>query len=104
MGHQALGYARALATVAENVASLEAALTAAFQDHPDAPILVSFPGLGPVLGARILGEIDVATARGLNAYAGTAPVTRASGTKVHIGLRAVRTSDSTTQPICGRCR
>ena len=109
MGHQALGYARALATVAENVASLEAALTAAFQDHPDAPILVSFPGLGPVLGARILGEIGddrerFATARGLNAYAGTAPVTRASGTKVHIGLRAVRTSDSTTQPIYGRCR
>lgn len=95
MGHQALGYARALATVAENVASLEAALTAAFQDHPDAPILVSFPGLGPVLGARILGEIGddrerFATARGLKAYAGTAPVTRASGTKVHIGLRAVR--------------
>ena len=109
LGHQALGYARALATVAENVASLEAALTAAFQDHPDAPILVSFPGLGPVLGARILGEIGddrerFATARGLNAYAGTTPVTRASGTKVHIGLRAVRTSDSTTQPICGRCR
>jgi hypothetical protein len=52
MGHQALGYARALATVAENIASLEAALTAAFQDHPDAPILVRFPGLGPVLGAH----------------------------------------------------
>ena len=95
MGHQALGYARALATVAENVASLEAALTEAFQDHPDAPILVSFPGIGPVLGARILAEIgdDRArfdTARGLKAFAGTAPVTRASGTKMHIGLRVVR--------------
>jgi transposase len=74
---------------------LEAALTAAFQDHPDAPILVSFPGLGPVLGARLLGEIGddrtrFATARGLKAYAGTAPTTRASGTKTYIGLRRVR--------------
>lgn len=95
MGQQALAYAKALVTVAENIASLEAALTAAFQDHPDAPILISFPGLGPVLGARILGEIGddpecFETARGLKAYAGTAPVTRASGTKMHIGLRVVR--------------
>jgi transposase len=95
MGHQALGYARALAAVAENVASLEAAMTEAFQNHPDAAILASFPGIGPVLGARILGEIGddrvrFTTARGLKAYAGTAPVTRASGTKRHIGLRVVR--------------
>jgi transposase len=95
MGQQALAYAKSLATVAENVASLEAALTAAFQHHPDAPILVSFPGLGPVLGARLLGEIGddrtrFATARGLKAYAGTAPLTRASGTKTYIGLRRVR--------------
>ncbi|TPG36469.1 IS110 family transposase [Mycolicibacterium hodleri] len=95
MGQQAHTYAKSLATVAENVATLEASLTAAFAHHPDAPILVSFPGLGAVLGARLLGEIGddrtrFATARGLKAYAGTAPVTRASGTKTYIGLRRVR--------------
>jgi transposase len=44
------------------------------------------PGLGTVLGARMLGEVGddrerFTDARGLEAFAGTAPVTRASGTK-----------------------
>jgi hypothetical protein len=48
-----------------------------------------------VLGARILGEIGddstrLATARGLKAFAGTAPVTRASGTKTVVTRRVVR--------------
>ena len=95
MGRQAHAYARALTATAENVKSLEAALTSAFEEHPDAPILTSFPGLGVVLGARILGEIGddrtrFATARGLKAYAGTAPVTRASGTRSSTRLRIVR--------------
>ena len=44
MGRQALCYARSLAAVAENVAALEADLTTAFEDHPDAVIIKSFPG------------------------------------------------------------
>jgi transposase len=56
MGQQALGYARALTAAAETITSLEAALTASFHSHPDAVILSSFPGVGAVLGARILGE------------------------------------------------
>jgi transposase len=95
MGRQAQAYARALTAAAENVDSLGKALTVEFGDHPDAPILMSFPGLGTVLGARILGEIGddrerFATARGLKSYAGTAPVTRASGTKTSVSLRIVR--------------
>lgn len=95
MGRQAHAYARALTAAAENVKSLEVALTSAFEEHPDVPILTSFPGLGVVLGARILGEIGddrtrFATARGLKAYAGTAPVTRASGTRSSTRLRIVR--------------
>jgi len=95
MGRQAVCYARSLAAVAENVAALEADLTMAFEDHPDAVIIKSFPGLGSVLGARLLGEMGddrgrFATARGLKAYAGTAPVTRASGTKSSITMRVVR--------------
>jgi transposase len=95
MGRQAQAYARALATAADNVDSLEAALTTEFTEHPDAPILTSFPGLGTILGARILGEMGddrerFTTARGLKAYAGTAPVTRASGTKTTVRFRLVR--------------
>ena len=78
-----------------SVARLEEALTTAFAQHPDAEIITSFPGLGTVLGARILAEIGddrtrFATARGLKAFAGTAPVTRASGMKTIVTRRIVR--------------
>lgn len=81
---------------------LEAASTAAddlaktveeeFPRHPDAEILVSFPGLGVQLGARVLAEIGddrtrFADARGLKAYAGSSPITRASGKKSAITRR-----------------
>ena len=70
-------------------------MTAAFSAHPDAQIITSFPGLGSILGARLLGEMGddpsrFQTARGLKAYAGTAPVTRASGTKTSVNVRVVR--------------
>lgn len=47
-------------------------------------MITSFPGLGDLAGARLLGEIGddrtrFADARALRAYAGSAPVTRASG-------------------------
>lgn len=75
---------------------LDAACTAADQlaeavrrglpQHPDAEILLSFPGLGIQLTARVLAEIGddrgrFADARGLKAYAGSSPITRASGKK-----------------------
>jgi transposase len=66
---------------------LEEHIDTAFHAHPDAPILSSIPGLGVALGARLLAEIGddrsrFADARGLKAFAGAAPVTRASGTRV----------------------
>ena len=95
MAQQAQAYLRALNTAVDNVAALENALEQAYLAHPDADILASFPGLGTVLGARILGEIGddrtrFAHARGLKAFAGTAPVTRASGTKTVVTMRVVR--------------
>jgi hypothetical protein len=53
---------------------------AAFAAHPDATIIASFPGIGAPTGARILAEIGddrsrFADARGLKAYAGSAPIT-----------------------------
>jgi transposase len=66
-----------------------------FRQPPDAAILTSFPGLGELPAARVLAEIGAdrarfADARGLKAYAGAAPVTRASGKKVLVLHRTVK--------------
>jgi transposase len=54
------------------------------QTHPDGEILLSLPGLDARLAARVLGEIGdrrerFPTPAALQCYAGTAPVTKASG-------------------------
>lgn len=77
------------------IGDLQAALAAHFDDHPDAEILRSLPGLGVVLGARVLGEFGDDRTRYANAasrrcYAGTAPVTRASGKSRVVLRRRVR--------------
>ncbi|WP_415840700.1 transposase, partial [Nocardiopsis rhodophaea] len=66
-----------------------------FHAHPDAEILLSFPGIGAQLGARVLAEIGddrnrFADARALKAYAGSAPITRASGKKCFVGRRFIK--------------
>ncbi len=55
-----------------------------FGRHRDSEIYISLPGLGVVLAARVLGEFGDDTdryvdAKARKAYAGTAPITRASG-------------------------
>ena len=70
-----------------------------FNQHPDAGIITSFPGLGPLTGARVLAETGddrsrFADARGLKAYAGAAPVTRASGKTTPSCTAGSRTSAS----------
>ena len=67
----------------------------AFEQHPDHVIITSFPGLGDLTGARILGEIGddrerFADARALKAFAGSAPVTRASGRSTTVTCRRVK--------------
>lgn len=84
-----------IATLNEQVTRLEAELSDAFEHHPDAEILRSLPGLGDVLGARVLAEFGDAPDRYLDArarrnYAGTAPVTRASGTSHVVVARLAR--------------
>jgi transposase len=66
------------------VAELEGQLEASFGQHPDAEIYRSQPGLAFVLGARVLGEFGddptrYLTAKGRKNYAGTSPITKASG-------------------------
>lgn len=95
MGQQALAHLRALTTAAENADCLQTAMTQRFEQHPDSELITSLPGLGSVLGARVLGELGddrvrFADARSVKAFAGTAPVTRASGTRRVVSMRVVR--------------
>ncbi|MEU6973772.1 IS110 family transposase [Kitasatospora aureofaciens] len=87
-----LGQLTAACTAADDLAQ---AVEEAFPKHPDAEIILSFPGLGVQLGARVLAETGddrtrFADARGLKAYAGASPVTRASGKKSSITRRWVK--------------
>jgi transposase len=77
----------------QQITGLEQQLAAQFGAHPDAAILRSLPGLGVVLGARVLGEFGddphrYATAKGRKAFAGTAPITRSSGLRTVVVARA----------------
>jgi hypothetical protein len=74
---------------------LQGEVEAGFGRHPDAEIYRSQPGLGPILGARVLAEFGDDPARFADAkarrnYAGTSPITRASGTRLAVLARHVR--------------
>jgi transposase len=93
-GQAALALLTRLDAATAAVQHLESATQALFEQHPHAEIITSFPGVGLLTGARVLAEIgDDPTrfqdARALKAYAGAAPVTRASG-KAHPAGRARR--------------
>jgi transposase len=65
-----------------------------FGQHPAAEIILSQPGLGPILGARVLAEFGdaddrYASAKARKNYAGTSPITRASGRKKVVMARYV---------------
>ncbi len=84
-----------IGTMLNAVEDLNVAMSKQFDAHPLAAVLTSAPGLGPVLAARVLGEIGddrnrFATAAGLRSFAGTAPVTRASGRSSYVKARKVR--------------
>ena len=75
--------------------ALEAKLAAAFEEHPDAAIYLSMPGMGIVLGARVLGEFGddperFVSAKSRRNYAGTSPLTIASGRRRAVTARFVR--------------
>ncbi|MFF2080558.1 IS110 family transposase [Kitasatospora sp. NPDC058162] len=94
-GHQLAALLKQFDAACQAGDDLAKAVEAAFREHPDAEIYLSFPGLGVQLGARVLAEIGddrsrFADARGLKAYAGSAPITRASGKKSYVGRRMVK--------------
>ncbi len=76
-------------------ATIEEQLASAFEQHPNAEILRSLPGLDLVLSARVLAEFGddphrYADARARKNYAGTAPITRASGKSRIVLARVAR--------------
>jgi transposase len=95
MGQQALALLRQLDAACAGADELAETTTEAFRTHPDAEIITSFPGLGPLSGARVLAEIGddrsrFTNAKSLKANAGAAPVTRASGKNSAVLARRVK--------------
>ena len=95
MGKQTLALLAALDTACVGVKDLGQAAAESFQQYPDYAIITSFPGLADSTGARVLAEIGddrsrFADARALKAYAGSAPITRASKRSICITHRHIK--------------
>lgn len=95
LGQQAVALLAALDTACASVDELGHAAAELFQTHPDYAIITSFPGLADSTGARMLAEIGddrtrFADARALKAYAGSAPITRASGRSLSVTHRHIK--------------
>ena len=95
MGASVAASVAVIAEMGAQTARLAEELTSGFEQHPDAEVVRSLPGLGTILGARVLGEFGdepnrYATAKSRKNYAGTSPITRASGTKKTVLARHVR--------------
>jgi hypothetical protein len=84
-----------IAQLNTQIGELQAVVAEGFGRHPDADIVTSQPGLGPILGARVLAEFGddhdrYADAKARKNYAGTSPITRASGTRRIVLARYAR--------------
>src|SRR5215204_3602221 len=90
MGATVTALVAVIAELQAQIGRLETELADRFEQHPDAKIIRSLPGLGMTLGARVLGEFGNDPNRYANAkcpknYSGMSPITRASG-KSHVVL------------------
>ena len=78
--------AAVIVTLKQQIIVLQGQVEANFLAHPDAEIVLSQPGLGLILGARVLAEFgddpaQYASAKARKNYAATSPITRQSGKK-----------------------
>ena len=83
-----------ITTLNEQVKTLQGQVAAHLGQHPDAEIYRSQPGLGAILGARVLGEFGddphrYADGKARRNYAATSPMTRASGKKKVVAARFI---------------
>jgi Transposase/Transposase IS116/IS110/IS902 family len=95
MGASVSASVAVISAMVTQIAVLAGELEAGFESHPDAEVVRSLPGLGTVLGARVLGEFGdepnrYDSAKSRKNYAGTSPITRASGTKRVVLARYAR--------------
>jgi transposase len=86
--------AAVLAVLNAQIDTMHAQVDAHFGQHPAAEIVLSQPGLGSILGAQVLAEFGdapnrYASAKARKNYAGTSPITRASGKKKIVIARFV---------------
>jgi hypothetical protein len=84
MGATVAALVAVIAELNAQIANLEESLADRFEKHPAAKVIRSLPGLGMILGARVLGEFGddpnrYADAKSRKNYAGTSPITKASG-------------------------
>jgi transposase len=116
-GTTTLSMVRIIAELNQQLLELETALNTHFENHPDADIYRSLPGLGVILSARVLAEFGddpnrYTDTKARRNYAGTSPLTIASGRKRVVTARHVRNrrlydaigawafSSLTTSPRC----
>lgn len=83
-----------IAVLNEQVKALQGQVEEHFGRHPDAEVYLSQPGMGKVLGARVLGEFGddprrYRDGKARRNYAATSPITRASGKKKVVAARFV---------------
>ena len=105
MGASVRALVAVISELSTQIVALEAGLAEHFEVHPDAKIIRSLPGLGMILSARVLAEFGDDPNRYANAkcrknYAGTSPITRASGTRRVVLARYARNkrlADATDQ-------
>jgi transposase len=86
---------RLLSGIIAQLPELEEVLGEGFGRHPDAEIYTGQPGLGVILGARVLAEFGddphrYRDAKSRKNYAGTSPITRASGRRTVVLARYAR--------------
>jgi len=84
-----------IAEIVDQITALETELASSFEQHPDTDVYRSLPGLGVVLGARVLAEFGddperYNDAKSRRNYAGTSPLTVASGKSRVIKARFVK--------------
>jgi transposase len=105
MGTSSSALIAVIVELSAQISRLEAELDDRFEQHPDAKIIRSLPGLGMTLGARVLGEFGddpnrYADTKSRKNYAGTSPITKASG-RSHVVLaryaRNTRLADACQQ-------
>jgi transposase len=97
------GAVAVLVAMNAQIAALEAEIAEHLDQHPDAEVYRSLPGLGVVLGARVLSEFGddpgrYTSAKARKNYAGTPPVTQQSGK-----LRVVMARTARNQRLADSC-